>query len=380
MGPAVRRALLFEVDQPGGPILRVQFNHPVAYQVAPGTDFESIVISIAGKTPLASCRPVFPSRIGGGWETTVRDDRVQATAPSNRVPTIRPKGRPTGQLTEAELRAVGASMDEVRAAIKKGNFAQAIQLLTKAVNHPENEHSAEAQELLGVAHQKSGQPVEARSEYEDYLRRYPNGEGTERVRQRLDGILTATGEGGEKLRASKAQRGESGTTPRDRTTTWSVSGSASQFYIRDDSFRTLRDPSLPFNPNDDKDDHRVHQNALLSSFDLIAAWSNSEFKSKFRFSGTEEHRFNTNDEIISVAALFFETNIRQLDLMTRLGRQTRNAGGVLGRFDGGLGSQPLACASIPSPDHQWRGGKTSPSRMIVISMASARISARSGVA
>ncbi len=79
-------------------------------------------------------------------------------------------------------------MDEARAAIKKGNFAQAIQLLTKAVNRAENQYSAEAQELLGVAHQKSGQLVEARSEYEDYLQRYPNSEGTERVRQRLDGI------------------------------------------------------------------------------------------------------------------------------------------------------------------------------------------------
>jgi tetratricopeptide (TPR) repeat protein len=336
---AAIKAIDFEADQPGGPILRVLFNHPVAYQVAPGTDFESIIIAIAGKTPLASCKPVFPSRIGGGWETTVRDERVQTTAPSNRAPTIRPKERPIGQLTEAELRAVGASMDEARAAIKKSDFAHAIQLLTKAVTRPENEYSAEAQELLGVAHQKSGQLVEARSEYEDYLRRYPNGEGTERVRQRLDGILTATGEGSEKLRASKAQRaegGEAGSSARGGATTWSVSGSASQFYIRDDSFRTLRDPSLPFNPNDDKDDHRVHQNSLLSSFDLIAAWSNSEFKSKFRFSGTEEQRFSTNDEIISVAALFFETNIRQLDLMTRLGRQTRNAGGVLGRFDGGL--------------------------------------------
>ena len=116
-----------------------------------------------------------------------------------------------------------------------------------------------------------------------------------------------------------------------------MSGSASQFYIRDDSFRTLRDPSLPPNLNDDKDDHRVHQNALLSSFDLIAAWSNDQFKSKFRFSGTEEHRFNTDDkEIVSVAALFFETTIKQWDLMTRLGRQTRNTGGVLGRFDGGV--------------------------------------------
>jgi hypothetical protein len=99
----------------------------------------------------------------------------------------------------------------------------------------------------------------------------------------------------------------------------------------------LAAPSLPPDPNEDKDDHRVHQNELLSSFDLIASLNNDQFKSKFRFSGTEEHRFDDDDEdIVSVAALFFEITSRELDVMTRLGRQTRNTGGVLGRFDGGV--------------------------------------------
>jgi hypothetical protein len=191
---------------------------------------------------------------------------------------------------------------------------------------------------LGIAYQKAGQTAEARAQYEDYLRRYPNGEGSEGVRQRLDGILTASGEA-QRLRSSKAQSGgrdEAGGPPRSGGTTWMVSGSASQFYIRDDSFRTLRDPSLPPNPNDDKDAHLTHQNSLLSSFDLSAVWSNDQFKSKFRFSGTEEHKFDDNREIASVAALFFETTVKQWDLMTRLGRQTRNTGGVVGRFDGGV--------------------------------------------
>ena len=332
------KAIDFEADQANG-VLRVQFYKPAAYQVAPGTDFESIVIAIAGTNRNAGCKPVFPSRIGTGWDTTVvRDDHARGPAASLPAPQIRagrPKQRPAGQLSNDELRAVAASMDEARAAIKKGNFAQAVELLTKVLSRPENEHSAEAQELLGVTYQKAGQLAEARGEYEDYLSRYPNAEGTERIRQRLAGILTATGEPTEKLRSSRAYTSEPGAPPRSGTT-WSVSGSASQFYIRDDSFRTLRDPSLPPNLNDDKDDHRVHQNSLLSSFDLIAAWSNDQFKSKFRFSGTEEHQFDSGEEIVSVAALFFETTVKQWDLMTRLGRQTRNSGGVLGRFDGGI--------------------------------------------
>jgi hypothetical protein len=224
-------------------------------------------------------------------------------------------------------------MDEARAALKKNDLVAAKRLLASVLRRPENEHSAEAQELLGVAYQRSGQLAEARAEYQDYIQRYPNAEGTDRVRQRLAGIITAAGEPHDELRPGRAQRPDAG--PGD--TTWSVSGSASQFYIRDDSFRVLRDPSLAPVPNADKDDHRVHRNALLSSFDLIAAWQNNQFKSKFRFSGTEEHPFDSDSaEIFSVAALSFETTMRQWDLMTRIGRQTRSTGGVLGRFDGGL--------------------------------------------
>jgi tetratricopeptide (TPR) repeat protein len=342
---AAIRAIDFEVDQPTGPVLRVQFLHPVTYQVAPGSDFESIIVAIAGRTPQAACQPIFPSRIGTGWDTTVAHGdwapSLHPTKPTVPLPPlpVRRNDRGTGELSAADLRGVAAAMDEARAAIKKSNYAEAIQLLSKVLARPENEYSPEAQELLGVAYQKAGHTDQARSEYEDYLRRYPNREGSEGVRQRLDGILTASADPGERLRSSKAElaaSGEPGAPPRSTGTTWMVSGSASQFYIRDDSFRTLRDPSLPPNPNEDKDAHLTHQNSLLSSFDLSAVWSNDQFKSKFRFSGTEEHRFDDNREIVSVAALFFETTVKQWDLMTRLGRQTRNTGGVVGRFDGGV--------------------------------------------
>jgi len=274
------KAIDFEADQPNGPILRIQFHHPVFYQVAQGPDFESIVIAVSGKRPRAGCKPVFPSRLG--WDATVSSEGpAPGTSPQSQpapAPVVRPKDRPGGQLTEAELRAVAASMDEARAAIRKSRFVQAVRLLADVLGKPENEYSTEAQELLGVAYQKNGQLAEARSQYEDYLRRYPSNEGTARVRQRLDGILTAAGEPAETLRAARGQSagpGAEGAKP----TSWVVSGSASQFYIRDDSYRTLRDPSLPPDPNEDPEDHRVHQNAVLSSFDLIAAMNSDQFKS-----------------------------------------------------------------------------------------------------
>ena len=47
------------------------------------------------------------------------------------------------------MKVVEALMDDARAAIKKSKYDEAIQLLKKVLNYPENKHSAEAQELAG---------------------------------------------------------------------------------------------------------------------------------------------------------------------------------------------------------------------------------------
>jgi tetratricopeptide (TPR) repeat protein len=328
---AAIKAIDFEADQPNGPVLKILFEQPVAYQVAQGPNFESVVIAIAGKKSSSTCRPEVPP---GAQESGARvDPRGGAPAPAGPV---RQKDRPGGKVSDADLRTVAASMDEGRAALKKGQFKAAIQLFTKILRYPENQHSAEAQELLGLAHQKSGQLAQARSEYEDYLRRYPSGDGNERVTQRLAGILTAIGEPRETLRPEKGPRAD-----RKGEPGWSVYGSVSAFYIRDDSFRKLRDPSLAPIPNEDKDEHRVHQNTLLTSIDLVATWSNDWMKSKVRFSGSEEHNFDPDAksrDIVGVAVLYAETLLTDWGVLSRVGRQTRNADGVLGRFDGAFSS------------------------------------------
>jgi hypothetical protein len=75
----------------------------------------------------------------------------------------------------------------------------------------------------------------------------------------------------------------------------------------------------------------------MSNLDLFAAWGNNDVKSKFRFSGAEEHSFVSGQrELASVSALYLETSVRDWGTTSRIGRQNRNAGGVLGRFDGAL--------------------------------------------
>ena len=328
------KAIDLETQNPTGPVLRILFDHPVAYQVAPNSDTQSIVVAIAGAKPSAKCQPIFPA--GAGFSTPPFRDGGAV---------MRAKDRSTGKISDADLRAVGGWTDEARAALRKNNPGAAIQLLTKILKYPENQYSAEAQELLGVARQKNGQLAEARTEYEDYLRRYPSGEQSERVRQRLAGIDTANGEPNAPLHTPNGRQvgipTDKFTHPRG--TTWTFVGSASAFYMRDDGFNTVRDPTMAPNPNADPDSHQVHQNEMLTSLDMTAIWNNDQTKGKIRFSGTEEYRFDNSKNLAGIAALSVDTLVKDWNLRSVIGRQSLNTDGVLGRFDGALLSwQPLS--------------------------------------
>ena len=268
------------------------------------------------------------------------------------------KNRRAGTISDSDLRVAAASMDEGRAALRHNNFHEAIQLFTKVLAYPENQYSAEAQELLGLARQKNGQFAEARAVYEDYLRRYPSGEQNERVKQRLAGIVTAQDEATAPLRAPAVA--PVGALPIGKfapthETTWTLVGSVSSFYIHDDAFTTARDTSLAPNPTANVDDHSVHQNEILTTLDLLATWNNDQTSGKIRFSGGEEHRFSTNqngptgDQVdqIGVSQASLDMVVKDWNLRTVAGRQTFNGDGVFGRFDGALFSwQPLPMLKV----------------------------------
>jgi hypothetical protein len=297
----------------------------------------ALAASASPAAPSASAQPVIDRIVGGA-----------------------PKGGPAGTISNADLRAVAAAMDEGRTALKHDNLGSAIQLFVKVLKYPENQYSAEAQEFLGLAYQKGGKLLEARAAYEDYLRRYPSGEQSDRVRQRLAGIVTANGEPGMPLKALPVDK----FTP-SRATTWSLVGSASTFYIRDDSFRTARDSSAAPNPNANIDDSAVHQNETLTTLDLMGTWNNDQTKGRVRFSGGEEHRFSALDQQPSterdewgVSAFSVETLVKDWDLSMVAGRQTLNADGMLGRFDGAL----LSWQALPMLKVDLVGGSPASSR------------------
>ena len=350
---AAIQAIVFEVTAGQGTILSLQFTKAMKFNVAPGKDFQSILVALTdekfSKADGKSGRTCVPQDVfrNSHWETVVSTGDRQTVATRREVPqreTVVAKseapeppaaeGPLSGWVTESEAmprfaRRVegGGGFREARLAMKRGDLDRAIKILAST-------DGPEALELLGVAYQKKKQMVQARAVYEEYLRRYADTPAAEGVRMRLAGIETANAEP-IKLRKSgnrDSGRNGAGQTGRDRSF-WTVNGSLSEFYIRDDSFRVVRDPTQVANPNDE--DAQVRRNVLLSSADLFAAWGNSAYKSKFRFSGTEDHSFEEGEgDFVSVAALYLDTTFKEWDLNTQIGRQTHNGDGVLGRFDG----------------------------------------------
>src|SRR5258708_11684012 len=255
------------------------------------------------------------------------------------------KNRPAARISDSDLRVVAASMDEGRAALKHNSFREAIQLFRKVIGYPENQYSGEAQELLGLSLQKNGQLKEAQAVYEDYVRRYPSGEASERIKQRLAGIVTAQDEASAPLRVPAT--GPVGALPVRKfspthDTTWTLVGGVSSFYIHDDANTTARDTSLAPNPAANVDDHSVHQNEIFTTVDLLATWNNDKTSGKIRFSGGEGHRFSTNQngptgdqkDQICVSQASLGMVIKDWNLRTLSGGQTYNGDGVFGRFDG----------------------------------------------
>jgi len=373
-------AIQYEAAVAEGPTLTIIFDRPVNFDAAGGADFQSLVVSVTDKKAGRACKPVFPVKGAVGWDAVVtrgEPSRQTPAKPSPRavaVPDIPKTPVPaavavisqpgpvsgpsavavtspkSGTASNSPEAAAGTLIAAARSALIQGQLASAIAQLKKAVDLPENPRTPEALELLGVAYQKDRQTLAAKSVYQDYLRRYPSGPGSDGVRQRLLAIETADAPADRTLRSptiGPAAVNGTGSPGSPQTANgssyWSMSGSLSTFYIGDDTRSVLRDPTMAPNLNATPDDYRVHHNTLLTAIDLSAVWGNPDMKSKFRFSATEENRLSPEDQnITGVSALYLDTAIKDWDAAFRIGRQTRNTGGILGRFDGAVASYQVS--------------------------------------
>ncbi|HKF98123.1 MAG TPA: SPOR domain-containing protein, partial [Steroidobacteraceae bacterium] len=215
------------------------------------------------------------------------------------------------------------TLADARSAMSAHDYPKAIALLTKLQRQPEFPDRARAQELLGLARERSGQLAHAKAEYQEYLRRYPNGEAAERVAYRLK-ILQAA--------EAKARTG------RDvgvEGQGWQLSGGFSQTGRYDGQRVTNSAP--PVTTPLPTAEQTAESSALFTDVDFVARRRGESFDFIGRFSGGYDKSFlqgTTTPDPTRISLASIELLDRHLGLLGRLGRQVSNAYGILGTFDG----------------------------------------------
>jgi TolA-binding protein len=309
--------------------------------------FESRAAAEAARTRLLA---VFPE----AWVVKVTaQEREQGVATSqstgqSSVASATPTS--TAPATDGDAAATGKAVTDAESAIKAADNDRAIQLLTKAIAYPENDNTPRARELLGLTRERKNQSAQARAEYEEYLRRYPTGDGAERVRQRLASLDTSNASSpSTSLRNPNANSLKSA-----RAWRWNLRGSFSQFYFRDQTNNKFVTTN-PLNPNDPNNDpvidNAVNLNQLLSNADVTVTGGNDRTQMLFRAAGSYTKSFRPQTKLVdpvtgavsfrsgdvkTLSAAYLDVIDNVSNLSARIGRQTRNGSGVLGRFDGGL--------------------------------------------
>ena len=263
----------------------------------------------AAKKALANSRGEFPK----AWVAISDDDTLNATGIPAGVATVTSTGpQPNASMTPDEIRQ---TLAQAKDAFRHKDYARAIPLLTQVTQQPEYPQRADAQEMLALARERSGQVAHAKAEYEDYLQRYPTGDGSIRVRKRLQALAWATRPGRNGTMGSDADESP-----------WRIYGGFSQIYRQDQSHieSGLAVSDL------------TTQDALLNDVSLVARRHGERFDLTTRASAGYSYDMLADGpgSQSRVTMLFAEFADRIAGWYARLGRQAGGAAGLMGTFDG----------------------------------------------
>jgi tetratricopeptide (TPR) repeat protein len=256
---------------------------------------------------LLAVRDAYPK----AW-LAIGDDEKLNTSDTLGVTPVAPT-RPTSVSTLTP-QDIETTFRKAKTAFNRRDYATAIPLLTRLLEQPEHPRRAEAQELLGLARERSRQIAHAKAEYEEYLRRYPDGPAANRVRERLRALRLAARKS---IGAGGAGEDENA---------WKIYGGAAQTYRRDTFQVDNSVQSLDL----------TSQNALISDVDLVARHRGERFNFSSRLSAgyIKDMLADGPGDQTRVNYAFAELGDRERDWSVRLGRQSRNTGGLFGTFDG----------------------------------------------
>jgi hypothetical protein len=289
--PVPLESVAVEIDGSGAPVVEVRFARTLPYQVSTGEDFRSLALRI----------PMRAARGGASARAPARQP-----PPSDLEPLPAPAPGPERTDRSAALMAEG------RRAMTAGEYERAAALFTAVLELPASPDAADAQELLALSRERQGQLAHAKAEYEEYLRRHPDGEGAERVRQRLDALVTAREQPAEPRRERP---------PEQRPLDLETFGSLYVGYRRG-AFVTAQTAEEVF-------DSSVFTDAFFDTRLRTDSWT---FRSQMSAGYTYE--FADSDSETRVSSLFLEAERPEQGLTGSIGRRSRSTGGVLGRYDG----------------------------------------------
>jgi tetratricopeptide (TPR) repeat protein len=289
----------------------IRFKKPIKFTVTPDNSGRGIVIHVPRDKVASSLAPAVEMPAQEVPSQSVTEPVIEH-GPQGEV-TAKPEGMSDNDYA-------GKLVAEAKVARGTGDFPKAVQLFNVVLALPANNYTQQAQELIGNSREKMGESAKAKAEYEAYLKLYPQGEGAERVRQRLAVI-----EGATKVSGVGATQGKKPIRDIHENT---VYGSWTQYYY-DAHSHTY--PATGINLN------RHDQSSLISAIDLTARFRQNEWDNKIVFRNTQTMNFLPKGaDRDRTQSAYVEINNKESDFLTRLGRQNGNSGGVLGRFDGAL--------------------------------------------
>jgi hypothetical protein len=294
--------------------LSVQFEKPVRFRISQRDIKSASRIVIAVKLDRPAVLPPVPPEVK--VPPSPKPPTVVGAAPSLDVPPFKP-GMDIEKYAD-ELMTLG------RAALAAGEPGKAVLIFNAALNLPPNKQSREAQEMIGLAREGTGDFDKARAEYEHYLKIYPAGDGAVRVRQRLSALSDTQ----KSLAQGKIKK------PTKKIEETRVYGSVYQYYYGGYSQTKITDKISNTTTKFDSQD----QSLLQSAFDVTGRYRKDEYDNKIVVRGTQSYDLLADTEvrrnISRLRALYFEHS-SQDSYFLRVGRQPGNAGGVLDfRFDG----------------------------------------------
>jgi len=243
-----------------------------------------------------------------------------ATLPKPSVPGA-PIAPPDVEASAAQLLAAA------RGALEAGEDAKGIEQLNQLLRLPPNSLSRDAQELMGIARERTGEVAKARAEYELYLKLYPEGAGTARVRTRLAALAAQPEAGAAAPRAAR---------PAQRI----VTGSLSQYYY---GGRTKVETAFETPTTIDRETFSAtDQSTLVTNFDLTVRNRSAEADTRFVFRDTDSRAYLEGQKSYNrLSAAYYEYRGRDNPFSARVGRQTGLSGGLPGRFDGAIAGYGL---------------------------------------